>query len=333
MDGSPISTIMVPVGQASGRKPFEPLKATITIPVVSSFEILAGDHKVEIVATKGWAGLYSLKFVKAGVKVEPAPAELELLPLVPLVTAPVSEAAAAAAIAAAPAPAPAPAAAAVPAPAPQAVKEPEKKAEPSKTAEPAKAPEQKAEKPAEKPGAGKWKYFEIYPQLGIMVPYQAIGGPFFAASLQMHYLLPIKGQPLALGLDIGFYDPFFKVDVKQGGKVVNSYNVNYYVVPIQVEVVYTFLKNFWVSPYIGIGGGLYVVYATVSGNNGAFSSETGLAGGATGFAGARFQLSPKIPGKLVVEVRANEARPNLTNTIKNLDAGGVIFTVGYGFSF
>ena len=47
-------------------------------------------------------------------------------------------------------------------------------------------------------------------------------------------------------------------------------------------------------------------------------------------AGVRLLLGP---GQLLFEIRANEARPTLNNTVKDLDAGGMIFTTGYGFTF
>jgi hypothetical protein len=220
-----------------------------------------------------------------------------------------------------PVPVEAPAWTNTPPPAPAAASKPDEAA--------AKAASPVAEKKTEKKDAAKkdqWKYVEISPMVGLLVPFQKIGGVYPAFMLKLAYLPPIKGQPVTVGMNFGLYFPFFQVQEAQRKWAMN---MTYYSVPIQVEASYAFATGTFVRPYLGAGAGLSVVNMQRNDNvSGVAYNQTGVTYNATVFAGVRFRVGP---GDILLEFRGNYGEISFDKVISQLNTGGFIMAAGYAF--
>ena len=191
------------------------------------------------------------------------------------------------------------------------------------------APSQDASKSEKKVEAKKekYKYVELAPVIGVMVPFQSsLAGAFFTVGARALYMLPVKGQPLAIGIDASYYSASFNVLIRNKGR---SLDYSYWVVPLQLEIVYTIPTGTIWRPFVGVGGGTYIVGGKVTET--AFNTaitQTTTTFGATGFLGLKAFVGI---GDILLELRGNYAQTSLTSIVNNLNVGGFTATVGYMF--
>ncbi|MBI5528188.1 MAG: hypothetical protein HY897_17790 [Deltaproteobacteria bacterium] len=341
-DGATIGAMVVPGKLLTKDSWVERPKWFVSSPVTQRFSVTAGQHQVTLRASPGSSGgAVNIQFAREEQTVAAAP-EPELVPLIPLVPLAPRKEDPKTVLQTAPPSVPGvvplvplaskkeePRAIAAPPPPKEDSKWKEVVASPA--GGPGHAPAVKAGVQPKEPGAGEpVKHAALAPRVGAIMPIQGIGGPFAVFGVEGRYYLPLSGQPLSVGVNAEYYAPFFTAKVTSTG-AASEINASYWVVPIQIEVVYTFATGIPLRPFVGAGGGVFVVGSSLAPNEGADgSSQTGVTGGFCVLAGAVFKIGP---GDIVAELRMNQATVSLDKTMQDLHVGGVVFEGGYEFTF
>lgn len=341
-DGATIGAMVVPGKLLTKDSWVERPKWFVSTAVTQRFSIPAGQHQLTLRASPGSSGgAVNMQFAREEQTVAAAP-EPELVPLIPLVPlAPKKEEPKTVLQSAPPA---------VPhvvplAPLPAKKDEPKPVAAPpppgddskwkdftaSSAGGPGQAPAVKAGVQPKEPGAEETlPRAGVAPRVGAIMPIQGIGGPFPVFGVEGRYYPPLPGRPLSVGVNAEYYAPFFTAEVTSAN-AASEINASYWVVPIQIEVVYTFPTGIPLRPFAGVGGGVFVVGSNLDPNEGTGgSSQTGVTGGFCGLAGAVYRIGP---GDIVAELRMNQATLSLSETMQDLHVGGVVFEGGYEFTF